>query len=144
VRELGLQDTACQIRAAVAHLVEPTRAREIKRQIVCDLGSATCREAHSLRMLGLYRLAELGSEAPVVRYDYTQPCDLIHLNIKKRGRRFPQPGQRITYRHEQDSRGASCECFRVIGDPSRVAFCTLRPDGRCGSACRAALLQKAS
>ncbi len=65
-------------------LVEQRRARKTYRQIADDLGLAVSTVARCLRRLGLHRLAELEPAPPVLRYEYANPGDLLHLDIKAR------------------------------------------------------------
>jgi hypothetical protein len=94
-----------------------------------------------LRKAGMHRPAELEPASLVVRYEYAQPGGLLHLDIKKL-RRFRKPGHRFTGDRQQNSNGAGWEFVHVaIDDASRIAFSSIRPDERSGSACRT-LLQK--
>jgi hypothetical protein len=49
-----------------------------------------------LRRLGLGRLSCLEPRPQVIRYESKSPGELIHLDIKKLGRRFDAVGHRIT------------------------------------------------
>ncbi|WP_017909263.1 IS481 family transposase, partial [Xanthomonas sp. SHU 199] len=93
--------------------------------------------ARLLRRAGLHRLAELEPALPDNRYEYAQPGQLLHLDIKKLAR-FRQPGHRVTDDRTVTSRGIGWEYVHLaIDDHSRVAFGTIEPDERGLSACRA-------
>ena len=142
--EAGLQDRSSRPKRCphatsetlLARLVEQRRARKTYRQIASDLGLAVSTVARRLRKAGLHRLAELEPAPPVVRYEYAKPGDLLHLDIKKLGR-FRKPGHRVTGDRQQNSHGAGWEFVHVaIDDASRIAFSSMHPDERGGSACR--------
>ena len=145
--EIGLMDRSsrphsCPHATAIAlveQLIELRRSRKTYRQIAQILGLAVSTVARRLKQAGFHRLAEL-EPAPVVgRYEYANPGDLLHLDIKKLGR-FWKPGHRVTGDRQQCSDGAGWEFMHVaIDDASRLAFTSLHPDERGSSACRALL-----
>jgi transposase InsO family protein len=108
------------------------------RQISQELGMAVSTVARLLKRVGFNRLSELQPAPPVVRYQYEQPGDLLHLDIKKLGR-FCKPGHRATNNREQPSRGAGEFVHVAVDDASRIAFTSLHPDERGSSACHALL-----
>lgn len=115
------------------------RERRTYRQIAHSLPVGMSTIARLLRRAGLHRLAELEPARPDNRYEYTQPGDLLHLDVKKLGR-FWRPGHRVTGDRQGASDGAGWEYVHIaIDDHSRVAFSTLHPDERGTSACRALL-----
>lgn len=81
--------------AVQAQVIEQRRSRQTYRQISqqCGVGQSTI--ARWLRRAGLNRLAALEPAAPIVRYEYAEPGDMLHLDIKKLGR-FHRPGHRDT------------------------------------------------
>lgn len=87
---------------------------------------------------GLNRLAYLEPPPPVIRYEYSQPGGLLHLDIKKLGR-FNKPGHRVTRdRLKGRSYHVGWEYVHVaIDDNSRVAHSGLYADQSGRSACLA-------
>jgi transposase InsO family protein len=125
--------------AVAEQVLERRRARETYRQIAGQLPVAPSTIARLLRRAGLHRLAELEPVAPVNRYEYAEPGQLLHLDIKKLAR-FRQPGHRITGNRQVNSDGIGWEYVHLaIDDHSRVAFGSIEPDERGTSACRALL-----
>lgn len=123
--------------AVQAQVIEQRRSRQTYRQISqqCGVGQSTI--ARWLRRAGLNRLAALEPPAPIVRYEYAEPGDMLHLDIKKLGR-FHRPGHRVTADRTQNSRRAGWEFVHVaLDDHSRVAFANIQPDESGRSACRA-------
>lgn len=123
--------------AVIEKLIERRRARQTYRQIAYELDVAPSTVARRLKQVGLNRLAELEPAPPIVRYQYDQPGDMLHLDIKKLAR-FWRPGHRVTGDRLMGSDGAGWEFVHVaIDDASRIAFSCLHPDERAISACRA-------
>ncbi|MCW0456785.1 IS481 family transposase [Xanthomonas sacchari] len=121
----------------VDQVLEQRRCRQTYRQIAGQLPVAPSTIARLLRRAGLHRLAELEPALPDNRYEYAQPGQLLHLDIKKLAR-FRQPGHRVTDDRTVTSRGIGWEYVHLaIDDHSRVAFGTIEPDERGLSACRA-------
>lgn len=113
------------------------RARQTYRQIAGELPVAPSTIARLLRRTGLHRLADLEPATPENRYEYAQPGQLLHLDIKKLAR-FRQPGHRVTGNRQVNSDGIGWEYIHLaIDDHSRVAFGSIEPDERGTSACRA-------
>lgn len=118
-------------------VLEQRRSRQTYRQIAQQLPVAPSTIARLLRRAGLHRLAELEPALPDNRYEYAQPGQLLHLDIKKLGR-FQRPGHRITGDRQVTSRGSGWEYVHLaIDDHSRVSFGTIEPDERGISACKA-------
>lgn len=125
--------------ALVDKVVSMRRQRQTYRQISQLLPVAPSTIARLMRRAGLHRLAELAPARPDNRYEYPQPGDLLHLDIKKLGR-FWRPGHRVTGDRQRTSDGAGWEFVHLaIDDHSRVAFGTIERDERGISACRALL-----
>ncbi|KAB7762160.1 IS481 family transposase [Xanthomonas maliensis] len=121
----------------VDQVIAQRRSRHTYRQIAEQLPVAPSTIARLLRRAGLHRLAELEPALPHNRYEYVQPGQLLHLDIKKLAR-FRQPGHRVTDDRTVSSRGIGWEYVHLaIDDHSRVAFGTIEPDERGISACRA-------
>lgn len=121
----------------VDQILEQRRSRQTYRQIAGQLPVAPSTIARLLRRAGLHRLAELEPAPPHNRYEYAQPGQLLHLDIKKLAR-FRLPGHRVTDDRTVTSRGIGWEYVHLaIDDHSRVAFGCIEPDERGISACRA-------
>jgi transposase InsO family protein len=121
----------------VEQVLDQRRARRTYHQIAQQLSVAPSTIARLLRRAGLHRLAELAPALPVNRYEYAQPGQLLHLDIKKLGR-FQRPGHRITGDRQINSKGSGWEYVHLaIDDHSRVSFGTIEPDERGISACKA-------
>lgn len=124
-------------RAIVDQVMEKRRARQTYHQIASQLPVAPSTIARLLRRAGLHRLADLEPAAPENRYEYAQPGQLLHLDIKKLAR-FRQPGHRVTGNRQLNSDGIGWEYVHLaIDDHSRVAFGSIEPNERGISACRA-------
>lgn len=121
----------------VEKVIEQRRARRTYRQIAKELGVAPSTTARLLRRAGLHRLADLEPARPDNRYEWEQPGQLLHLDIKKLAR-FWRPGHRVTGDRHGASDGAGWEYVHLaIDDHSRVSFGTIEPNERGISACRA-------
>ncbi|MDY4342207.1 leucine zipper domain-containing protein [Xanthomonas sp. LF07-6] len=92
----------------VDQVLEQRRCRQTYRQIAGQLPVAPSTIARLLRRAGLHRLAELEPALPHNRYEYAQPGQLLHLDIKKLAR-FRQPGHRVTDDRTVTSRGIGWE-----------------------------------
>ena len=126
--------------AVVEQVLDHRRARLTYRQIAQQLPVAPSTIGRVVRRAGLHRLAELEPAPPVNRYEYAQPGELLHLDIKKLAR-FRKPGHRVTGDRRVNSDGIGWEYVHLaIDDHSRVAFACLEPDERGVSACRALIL----
>lgn len=124
----------------VEQVLEQRRARLTYRQIAEQVHVAPSTIARVVQRAGLHRLAELEPAPPVTRYEYAQPGQLLHLDIKKLAR-FRKPGHRVIGDRTINSDGIGWEYVHLaIDDHSRVAFGCLKPDERGISACRALLL----
>src|SRR5690606_15787834 len=123
--------------AVADQVLNQRRARQTYRQIAEQLPVAPSTIARLLRRAGLHRLADLEPALPENRYEYAQPGQLLHLDIKKLAR-FRQPGHRVTGNRQINSDGIGWEYVHLaIDDHSRVAFGSIEPDERGLSACRA-------
>lgn len=137
--ELALEDRSCRPHISpramsTGLMVEIERLRRGRRwtgaQIAETVGVSRATVARTLRQLGL---ARLGPEVPVVpgrRYEWAQPGQLVHLDIKKLGR-IGGIGHRITGDRRQRTRGIGWEFVHVcIDDCSRLAYAEVLPDER--------------
>lgn len=122
-------------------VIELRRQRKTYRQISQDLKVGHSTVGRLLSRNGLNRLAYLEPPPPVVRYEFSEPGGLLHLDIKQLGR-FNKPGHRVTGdRLKGRSYHVGWEYVHVaIDDNSRVAFSSLHVDQSGRSAC-AALIQ---
>jgi len=80
--------------------------------------------------MGLGRLKDLQLPVPVRRYQWDQPGDMIHLDIKQFAR-FDRIGHRITGdRRLWRSSGAGYEKAHVVAidDATRLAYAEVLPD----------------
>jgi transposase InsO family protein len=79
-----------------------------------------------LRRLGIHRLRSLEPRPPVVRYEWPQPGDLVHLDTKKLGR-IDGVGKR--FGGPRPSRGLGWNAVHVaVDDHSRLAYAEELPD----------------
>lgn len=86
--------------------------------------------ARVLRRHGLSRLSALQPMAPVQRYEWKSPGDMLHLDIKKLGR-IKGIGHRITGDRQKSKRqrGIGWDFVHVcVDDASRVAYVEVLPD----------------
>lgn len=106
------------------------RQRLPMKRIAAQLPLSLATVSRLLKRAGLSRLSSLTPSAPVVRYEYSAPGDLLHLDTKKLGR-FHRIGARITGTHQKRSAGAGFEVAHVcIDDHSRLAYAEVLPDER--------------
>ncbi|WP_422366064.1 IS481 family transposase [Pelagibius sp.] len=116
------------------------RRRWTGQQIAAEVGVSPATVSRVLRRLGLNRLSALEPAEPVRRYQRERPGELIHIDIKKLGKklgRFSRTGHRITGDRSGQSRtrGIGWEFVHVcIDDRSRLAFSQILPDERKHSA----------
>ena len=113
-----------------ALVVELRRSRLTAKQIARQLRLTRPTVARVLVKNGLSRLRFLEPPPPANRYQWPNPGDLVHLDIKKLGR-FSAAGHRITGRHAglYQPRNVGWEYAHVcIDDASRLAYVELLPD----------------
>jgi transposase InsO family protein len=113
-----------------ALVVELRRSRLTAKQIARQLRLTRPTVARALVRHGVSRLRFLEPPPPANRYQWPNPGDLIHLDIKKLGR-FRRVGHRITGRYAgvHDSSGAGWEFAHVcVDDATRLAYVELLPD----------------
>jgi len=81
-----------------------------------------------LRRIGLNRLCYLTPPAPVQRYEWERPGELVHVDIKKLGR-FDRAGHRVTGHRHVPSAGRGWEYAHVaVDDCSRFSYVEILPD----------------
>ena len=125
----GLHDRSSAPRR-IPHRTPERRARRIAKlrqrglcawQIARRLQMALSTVTAVLRRLGLGRGWNRRRE-PVVRYEWPNPGDLLHVDVKKLGK-FRAVGHRITGRRSDRSRGMGWEFVYVcVDDASRLAY----------------------
>jgi transposase InsO family protein len=93
------------------------------------LGLASSTVHRILTRLGLNRLRRISCE-PVRRYEWEQPGDLVHLDIKKLGRIGQGGGKRVHGpSHAVRFTGIGWDYVHVaIDDHSRLAYAEIHPD----------------
>jgi transposase InsO family protein len=112
----------------VATLAALRRRRMSGPAIALALSMPVSSVTNELRRLGLNKLSRLEPKPPVVRYEHSQPGEMIHLDIKKLGR-IDGVGHRITGDRSKRKRGAGWEYLHVcVDDHSRLAYTELLPD----------------
>jgi transposase InsO family protein len=128
--EAGLRDRSCRPHGSPT-ATPPLLARwaeHLRRQrwtgaeIAATLQLSPSTVARLLRRRGLARLGQLEPVAPVQRYQWARPGDLVHLDVKKLGR-IVRVGHRITGDRRGRGRGIGWEFVHVaVDDASRLAY----------------------
>jgi len=104
--------------------------RKTGAQIAAALGLPRTTVANVLKRLGLSRLPPVEPVPKVVRYEWPEPGDMVHLDVKRLAR-FSRPGHRVTGDRSHESRGAGWEfVFVCVDDASRVAYVEVLPRER--------------
>jgi transposase InsO family protein len=108
--------------------IESLRRRRMPmRTIACVVGRSVATISRVLATLGLSSLKALEPRAPVVRYEYAAPGEMLHLDTKKLG--CVRPGHRVTGDPRDSVYGAGWEVAHVaIDDHSRVGFVQVHAD----------------
>jgi transposase InsO family protein len=123
-----------QLPGELRELIERLRQqRWTGAEIAHALAVSPATVARYLRQRGLARLRSLAPPVPVVRYEYAQPGELVHLDIKKLGRLRDGGGWRA---HGRAARRRSRYGPRVgyeyvhsaVDDHSRLAYSEILPD----------------
>jgi transposase InsO family protein len=126
-----------QIAQALAERVIALRRKRLTgKHIAMEAGVSPATVSRVLKRAGLSRMKDIEPAEPVVRYEYSKPGGLIHLDIKRLGR-FDRVGHRITGDRtgQSNSRGVGWEYVHVcIDDASRIAFTDIFPDEKAVSA----------
>jgi transposase InsO family protein len=109
-------------------IVALRRERMTMRQIAVSVHRSVATVARVCSAVGLSRLSMLdGPPAPVQRYEYAAPGDMVHLDTKRLGCIEGGPGHRVT----GDRRGrkhAGWEWMHVaVDDHSRTAYAEILP-----------------
>lgn len=104
--------------------------RKTGAQIAVALGLPRTTVANVLKRLGLSRLPPVEPAPKIVRYEWPEPGDMVHLDVKRLAR-FHRPGHRVTGDRSSESRGAGWEfVFVCVDDASRVAYVEVLPRER--------------
>ena len=128
--EPGLVDRSCRPRRSptatprllVTWVEALRRQRWTGAQIATALQLSASTVARLVRRQGLARLHQLEAPAPVRRYEWARPGDLLHVDIKKLGR-IGRVGHRMTGDRRSRVRGIGWEFVHVaIDDASRLAY----------------------
>lgn len=128
--EAGLADRSCRPQRSpgatppllVSWVAQLRRQRWTGAAIAQALQLSASTVARLLRRQGLARLRQLEPPVPTQRYQWRQPGDLLHLDIKKLGR-IGRVGHRITGDRRSRMRGIGWEYVHVaIDDASRLAY----------------------
>lgn len=106
----------------IERIVQLRSQRLTGERIAARLGLTSSSVFRALQRLALNRLKSLEAPLPVRRYQWENPGDMLHIDIKKLGR-FEQAGHRVHGdRRKARSRGAGWEFVHVcIDDASRIA-----------------------
>jgi transposase InsO family protein len=127
--------------ARVAVIVQLRRLRMTAAEIAETLGMPLSTVSGILTRGGLGRLGRLGLE-PAIRYERSQPGELVHVDVKKLGR-IAGAGHRVTgdrsgqnRRYGRRARGElGWEFVHVaVDDHSRLAFAEVLPDEKAATA----------
>ena len=104
--------------------------RKTGAQIAADLRMPRSTVASVLKRLGKSRLPPLEEPPPVVRYEWAEPGDMLHIDVKKLAR-FKKPGHRVTGIRQGQAKGVGWEYVYVcVDDASRVAYVEVLADER--------------
>jgi hypothetical protein len=108
-----------QLQQAVELRHQRCSLRRIARLLLVPISSL----ARAMRRLGLNRLRNLDPKPPVQRYQWEQPGDMIHVDIKQLAR-FHRVGHRITGDPRKGSSpGAGYEKVHVaVDDATRLSY----------------------
>jgi transposase InsO family protein len=127
---LALEDRSCRPQSSptaisAAVVVEIERWRRLRRtgaEIAELLQLSPATVGRTLQRLGLARLGRLEPPEPTRRYEWAQPGQLVHVDVKKLGR-IGRIGHRITGDRRSRVYGIGWEYVHVcVDDCSRVAY----------------------
>ena len=126
----GLTDRSCRPHrspgatapALVAWIERLRRQRWTAAEIAARLQLGRATVARRLQRCGLARLRALEPARPTRRYEWAQPGDLVHVDVKKLGR-IGRVGHRIHGDRRTHVRGIGWEYVHVaVDDASRLAY----------------------
>jgi transposase InsO family protein len=109
------------------------QAREATRKgpnyLAFQLGMPASTVYKILKRMGINRLAPREQLPPAQRYEWPQPGDLVHIDVKKLGSKGLQPMPR------SQRRRVSHECLHVmVDDHTRIAFAEIYANERASTA----------
>lgn len=122
--------------AVIEQIIALRRQRLTGKHIAQEAGVSPATVSRVLKWAGLSRMKDLEPAVPERRYEYANPGDMIHLDIKILGR-FDKIGHRITGDRtgQSNSRGVGWEYVHVcIDDASRIAYTDIMADQKAQSA----------
>lgn len=122
--------------AVAKRIITLRRQRLTGKHIAMQTGVSPATVSRVLKRAGLSRMKDMEPAEPVIRYEYSEPGGLIHLDIKRLGR-FERVGHRISGDRtgQSNSRGVGWEYVHVsIDDASRIAFTDIFSDEKAVSA----------
>jgi transposase InsO family protein len=134
--EAGLADRSCRPQRSpgatppllASWVTQLRRQRWTGAEIAQALQLSASTVARLLRRQGLARLQALEPAAPVQRYEWARPGELVHLDVKKLGR-IGRVGHRISGDRRSRVRGIGWEYVHVaIDDASRLAYVEVLPE----------------
>lgn len=142
-------------RSSKPHRSPGRTSRALERQVVRlrEKRWSTPRIAHHLKLPistvgvicrrhGLGRLPQLEPPSPVIRYQWTWPGEMVHLDTKKLAR-IERVGHRIHGDRSRSIEGAGWEFLHVcVDDATRVSYAEVLPDEK-GETCGAFLMRAA-
>jgi len=112
----------------VATIAALRRMRLSSPETAASLSLPGSSVTNELRHLGLNKLSRLEPRPPALRYEYTAPGDMVHIDLKKLGR-IDGVGHRITGDRSKRKRGAGREHLHSCVDyHSRLAYTEPLPD----------------
>jgi transposase InsO family protein len=115
-------------------ILELRRRRLTMQRIAQDIGCSISTVSRICARAGLSHLPSLEPAAPIERYEYAHPGDLLHIDVKKLGR-IGRMGYRVTRDQSKRARGVGWEFLFVgIDDHARIAVTQLHADERVPSA----------
>ena len=104
------------------------QAKLVATEIAARRPLARSTVSAALVRLGLGRLRYLNPPAPVQRYEWQRPGELVHMDIKKLGR-IARPSHRVTGDRRDSHNRAGWEYAHVaIDDCSRFTYVEVLPD----------------
>lgn len=110
---------------AALKIVQLRRARRTMARIAQEVGCCQATVSRVCARAGLSHLPSLEPSAPVQRYEYASPGDLLHIDTKKLGR-IGIMGHRVTGDKSKAARGAGWEFLFVgVDDHARIGLTQL-------------------
>jgi transposase len=118
----------------VSHLLALRKERLTGDEIAMRLGFCRSSVYRALRRLGLSQLRSLEEKEPIRRYQWENPGQMLHLDIKKLGK-IDGVGHKKTGTRQVRRRRPGWEYLHVcVDDASRAAYTAVLPDEKAESA----------